>query len=270
MSKQLALAALIAASIPMMSQAQTAQAAFEVASVKPSPIGHGGVNGSCRGTDSRYTPGQASTAPPLGRCVIHDARLSHLVSIAFGIRAMDMIKSGPDWIARGDERFNIDAKVEDPSKATEAQLLKMLQALLVERFQMKYHLEPQEIPGLALTLGKGAPKLQATKSTEEGREFTSGGKDVFKPAPGAPTSIKMRKCSMAKLSDLLNMFSGTGNPVVDRTGLTGEYDFTLSWDENEGPTLATAIHEQLGLRLEATKVQQSLFVIDSAMRPAGN
>src|SRR5947199_1362829 len=127
-------------------------AAFEVASLKPRTTGVNGVHGGCHGIDSIYTPGQAVAAPPLGRCVIGDARLSHLVSIAWQTQTMDRIKSGPDWIASGDERFNVEAKAEDPTKTTEKQLLVMLQALLVERFHMKFHREPAEVPGFALTV----------------------------------------------------------------------------------------------------------------------
>src|SRR5204863_32463 len=92
---------------------------FEVASVKRSQSGANGVHGGCRGVDSVYTPGQAGAAPPLGRCVIGDARLSHLVNIAWRMQTMQLIKSGPDWIAGGDERFNVEAKAEDPATATE-------------------------------------------------------------------------------------------------------------------------------------------------------
>src|SRR6185369_11538191 len=92
---------------------------FEVASVKPSALSANGVHGGCHGIDSIYTPGQAQAAPPLGRCVIGDARLSHLVSTAWRIQTMDLIKSGPDWIAGGDERFNVEAKAERPTETTE-------------------------------------------------------------------------------------------------------------------------------------------------------
>jgi len=67
------------------------------------------------------------------------------------------------------------------------------------------------------------------------------------------------------LANLLSQI-GTGQ-VVDKTGLTGEYDFTLSWDETNGPALSTAVQEQLGLRFEPQKVPISMFVIDSAEKP---
>ena len=58
--------------------------------------------------------------------------------------------------------------------------------------------------------------------------------------------------------------------MVDKTGLDGEYDFTLNWDEDEGPTLRTAVEEQLGLKLEPQKVPVSVFVIESARKPSAN
>jgi uncharacterized protein (TIGR03435 family) len=240
--------------------------AFEVASVKPSVPGPNGVHGGCHGIDSVYTPGQAFAAPPLGRCVIADARLSHLVSIAWGIETMDLIKSGPDWIARGDERFNVEAKAEDSAKATEKQLLGMLQGLLIERFQLKFHREPVERSGFALKVAKNGPKLH--ESTRQDEDF-SFGPGQGKPAPGRPAAFIAHRMSMGSLVDLLSTFGGRG-PGIDQTGLQGVYDFTLKWDEDAGPTLDVALREQLGLRLESQKVPVSYFVIDSAQRPSAN
>jgi len=247
-------------------QSRPESPAFEVASVKPAVSGVNGVHGSCHGIDSVYTPGQVYAAPPLGRCVISDARLSHLVSIAWGMQTMELIKSGPDWIARGDERFNIEAKAEDSSKATEKQLLGMLQALLIERFQMKFHREPTERPGFALRIAKSGPKLHDSSRPDPDFSFGPG---QGKPAPGQPTTFIAHRMSIAKLVDFLSTFGGHG-PGIDQTGLQGVYDFTLHWDEDAGPTLDVALREQLGLRLEAQKVPVSYFVIDSAQRPSAN
>jgi len=240
--------------------------AFEVASVKRSPPGPNGVHGGCHGVDSIYTPGQAMAAPPLGRCVIGDARLSHLVNIAWEMQTMQLIKSGPDWIAGGDERFDLQAKAENPAQVTEKQLLAMLQALLVERFQMKFHREPSELPGFALTLAKDGSKLHESKSQDPDFSFGPG---QGKPARGQPVTINGRRFSMQKLVDLLASFGGRG-PGIDKTGLPGVYDFTLMWDDDAGPTLDVALREQLGLRLESQKVAVAYFVIDSAQRPSAN
>jgi uncharacterized protein (TIGR03435 family) len=242
-----------------------AQLAFEVASVKPAALGPYGVEGGCHGIDSVYTPGEKAEAAPLGRCVITHARLAHLVHIAWGLDTMLMIQSGPDWIQRGDERYNVDAKAEDPSKTTEQQLLTMLQNMLVERFQMKFHREPVEARGFALVIAKNGPRL--TPSTSEDADWTFGNQG--KPAPGAPVSVRARHFSMAELVKLLSTFGGQG-PGIDKTGLDKFYDFTLSWDDDAGPTLPTALREQLGLRMEPQKVEISNFIIDSAQRPSAN
>jgi uncharacterized protein (TIGR03435 family) len=70
---------------------------------------------------------------------------------------------------------------------------------------------------------------------------------------------------------LVSVLSGVRyGPGLDKTGLIGEYDFILTWDENAGPDLSTALREQLGLRLDAVKVPTSTFVVDSAQKPAAN
>jgi uncharacterized protein (TIGR03435 family) len=74
---------------------------------------------------------------------------------------------------------------------------------------------------------------------------------------------------MAMLVRFLSTFGGQG-PGIDKTGLDGVYDFTLSWDDDAGPTLPTVLREQLGLRMEPQKVPISNFVIDSAQRPSAN
>jgi len=241
---------------------QPAALSFEVASVKRSIPEAGGVTGGCRGVDSVYTPGEEP--PPLGRCVISNARLSHLVSIAWAIPGMQLIKSGPEWIAMGAERFDVVGKAESP-KVTERQLLTMLQNMIIDRFQMKFHREDVEQRGFALTVDKGGSKLRETTSQDTEIFMGPGGK----PQPGQPAHIRMQRYSMADLIRFLSTFGGHG-AGVDRTGLTGLYDFTLSWDDDAGPVLAVALREQLGLQMESTKVQNSYFVIDSARRPSEN
>ena len=253
--------ALSAFEAPVLSQPPQADASvtFEVASIKPATSGVNGVRGGCRGIDSAY----AADAPPLGRCVITDGRLSHLVGIAWDI-TMPMLKTGPDWIQRGDERFDVVAKAEYPAKTTEKQLLQMLQALLIERFQMKFHLESVQLPGFALRVAKGGSKLQPTKSEGSDISFGPGGK------PGSSAGMfKVRRCSTRELVRMLSLFGDRG-PGVDRSDLAGLYDFTLTWDNEAGPTLETALREQLGLRMESAKVTTSYFVIDSAKRPSEN
>ncbi|HEY4363238.1 MAG TPA: TIGR03435 family protein [Bryobacteraceae bacterium] len=250
--------------------AQTAAAdlKFEVASVKVAPEGRNGVRGGCRGIDSVYTPAQQAEAPPLGRCVITDARLSHLMGIAYGV-SMINLQTGPDWIQRGDLRFNVEAKAEDPAKTTEKDLRTMLQNLLVERFQLKFHNESSETSGFALSIAKNGPKLRASQASDMTLAFTGPkGEELGKPAPGIPLVMKAKKCTVVML---MNILSALGHgPGVDKTGLTGEYDFTLTWDDNGGPDLSTALREQLGLRIDTVKVPTTTVVVDSAQKPDAN
>lgn len=252
-----------AAHAPLMAAAPLT---FEVASVKPSGSGNNGVNGGCHGIDSVYGPSKAASAPPLGRCVIHDARLSHLSGIAYSLASMGLLKSdkGPDWAAMGTERFDVEAKAEDPTKATEAQLLQMLQSLLVERFKLKFHREDKDMQGFALVVAKNGPKLEKAKDDEVEPRLSGS----MKVREGEPITLNGRKCSMQMLTNLLSQ-RGEG-PVVDKTGLTGAYNFKLWWDDSATPSLFTALTEQLGLRLEPQKVPVSFFVIESAQRPSAN
>lgn len=238
-----------------------AQPAFEVASVKLSKAEGTGVRGGCHGIDSKYAPNEVASAPPLGRCVIRDGRLSHMVQIAYRLRSMSMIKGGPEWVW-GVERFNVDAKAEDP-KATEEQLLQMLQALLIERFDLKFHREIKEMQGYALVVGKNGLKLKEAKDTAVNASFSP----TFKPAPGQSNTLTARCYSMARLADLLTVF---WNPVADKTGLTGDYDFRLTWNDADGPSVFSAVQEQLGLKLEPQKVPLSYLIIDSAQKPSEN
>jgi len=260
-----------AAATALMGQPRPAATpvAFEVASIKVATSGVNGVRGGCHGIDSVYSPRQQAEAAPLGRCVITDARLSHLIGIAWGVSMMDL-KTGPDWIQRGDLRFNVQAKAEDPARTTEKQLLAMLQALLIERFQLKFHLEKTEVAGFALVVAKNGPKLQPSTASEMRLSLKDPtGKSIVKHGPGQPISMTAIKCPVPQLVSLLSAVGGHG-PGVDRTGLTGEYDFTLSWDDDAGPALSTALRDQLGLRMESAKVPVSTFLVDSAAQPGAN
>ena len=236
-----------------------AQSTFATASVRPgSP--DVGYKGGCRGIDYEYRPGYDFTAVPLGTCVITNGRLAHFVMLAWGIHGTQDIKSESDWIARGDYRYNIEAKLGDPNSATQQQLLGALQKLLVDRFQLKFHRETIHKAGFALVLAKSGTKLRDSTATRAGVAFPSG-----RPTPGRPASFGATRYSMEMLANFLTGVNAA--PVVDKTKLGGRYDFTLSWDDSAGISLSSALEAQLGLRLEPQSVPISLFVVDSAQKP---
>jgi uncharacterized protein (TIGR03435 family) len=235
-----------------------AQPRFEVATIKPAEPGNlKGYRGGCRGIDTK-TAGDAADIP-LGRCVVSDARLSHMITMAWSLKTISMIQNAPDWVIGTDERYNLQAKAED-QKATEAQLLEMLRALLVERFHLKYHREDREEGGYALVVAKGGPKMEKSSDTDVA---TLGPFNKANPT----ITISPRKASMASLAQFLSTF-GPGQ-VKDETGLDGLYNFHLTWNETEGPSVFSAI-QTIGLRLESRKVPVSYFVIESAQRPGAN
>ncbi|HVV43602.1 MAG TPA: TIGR03435 family protein [Bryobacteraceae bacterium] len=170
---------------------------FEAASVRPSTSGSNGVSGGCRGSDT--ISGGENRDIPLGRCVISAGRLSHLIAVAWQLNSMAMLHNAPDWVIGGDERFDIQAKAED-LRATEGQLLEMLQHLLEDRFQLKWHRENHEEHGF----NKGNPTV----------------------------TISPHKVSMAVLASFLSTF-GPGGTVADETGLKGDYNFTLTYNETD-------------------------------------
>jgi len=183
---------------------------------------------------------------------------------------MQNLSTGPDWIQRGDLRFDVNAKAEDPAKTTQERLLTMLQNLLVERFKLKFHYQTSEAAGFSLTVAKNGPKLRKSTSDEAKTLFTGPqSESILKPIPGRPISLTAQKFSMAMLTNLLAAIGQSG-PGIDNTGLSGEYDFTLSWDSDAGPALPTALRQQLGLQMNAEKVPVSTFVVDAAEKPSSN
>jgi uncharacterized protein (TIGR03435 family) len=139
--------------------------------------------------------------------------------------------------------------------------MRMLQPVLVERFHLMFHRETRHLPVLFLQKTRGGPRLQSA-STSEG-----GNVDVRKD------HIDAIHLAMDDFADILGDFV-TDRPVLNRTGLKGEYRFHVAFapsdDAAGAPTIFSALPEQLGLRLEAGKAPVELMVIDRAERPSEN
>ena len=192
-------------------------------------------------------------------------------NVPFGFERARVL-GGPEWL--NSEQYEIQGKIEDSlfaamQKMTSAQQREqvdlMEQALLRDRFGLKVHFETREMPGFALVIAKGGPKLTAAKDGEVSR-LTLGGNEMRATAMTLDQWIQ---------SPFLN-----GRAVVDQTGLKGAYDFTLTWSDQpigaeadsgaDAPSLSTAVQEQLGLKLVATKVPVEVIVIDHIEKPSEN
>jgi uncharacterized protein (TIGR03435 family) len=241
---------------------------FEVASVKQNKSGNG-VKGGCRGIDGQHGSNDVVAAVPLGRCQINAALLTHLIVIAYQFQIQNL-KGGPDWV-RNAPRFDIDAKAENPSTATEQQLLSMLQNLLADRFHLKLRRETQSVAGHTLVIAKNGPKLKEATGDRKGF-LRIAGAAIFKPDAIErrnldQNSMIAEKTSMSELAVALTNLPG-GGPVVDRTGLTGSYDLQLRWEPGE--SMSAVLQEQLGLKLEPAMLPVDILMIDSAEIPAEN
>jgi uncharacterized protein (TIGR03435 family) len=215
---------------------------FESASVKPA------VNGTTR----EGRPQGSIKATP-GYVVVSNSTLSECIQWAYSLSSYQV--SGPSWI--DSERYDISARAASP--APEAQLRLMLRPLLSERFRLEFHRETKTLPGYALLVAQGGPKL---------RESTAGGEPDMK----MNRSIVVAQAMPMEHFVTLLMRSGRG-PVVDLTGLVGRYDFTFDLAKYVTPdtppddmftALCQALQQELGLRVEARKLTLEVLVLDHA------
>ncbi len=188
-----------------------------------------------------------------------------LIKLAYGIHEKQ-IAGGPEWLEKN--HYDISGVPDVPGVPSFKQTREMYQKLLADRFHLVFHRETREIPIYALTIARGGPKLKPAGPEETMNTGNSGG-------PGERMT-KYRSMSMPNFA--LNMNLIEDRPVVDQTGLSGNFDFTLRWstdvahagDADAAPSLFTAVREQLGLRLDAVKGPAEVFVIDHVERPSEN
>jgi uncharacterized protein (TIGR03435 family) len=199
---------------------------------------------------------------PGGRFIAGNASLKLLISRAFGV-AEFQVERGSGWIDT--ERYDISAKADTPHEMSQEELRPCLQALLTERFQLKFHRGMKQGSVYSLLVGRNGSKL--TGHSGDGTAAISACNGDGKG------EITGRKVTMARLAQYLS--GQAGRPVIDNTGLGGEYDFRVEWSMQEatmpaGPSVFTALQEQLGLRLDATKGPVEIIVIDRVERPSAN
>ena len=198
-----------------------------------------------------------------GRLTAINVTLKRCIMGAYAV-GPNQIFGGPDWLDA--DRFEITAKAEQP--VGDQILMTMLQGLLAERFKLALHREAKPIEAYVLEVAKNGPKLE--KGDGQGARTSNGRGDIV-----------ATNATMDRFAEILSR--QTDLPVVNQTGLEGVFNLKLQWTpENarlatpadgagiDGPSIFTAIQEQLGLRLHAQKVPVEVLVIDHVEKPSEN
>jgi uncharacterized protein (TIGR03435 family) len=244
------------------SQSTEAPTKFEIADVHTSP--KGGIQFFNGGILQR------------GRYVAKNATMLDLISAAYGVEN-EKVQGGPTWLEK--DQFDVIAKA--PASMTTETVKPLLQALLAERFKLVVHTDTKPMPVFALTVGKGKPKLkEAASATDSGC--------VPRTEPPNPTQgiifVIVATChnmTMDAFAPLLRQYAGgyLTNPVVDLTGLKGNWDFEFRWSPRnllatagaDGISIFDAMDKQLGLKLAAQKTPMEVIVVDSVnQKPTDN
>jgi bla regulator protein blaR1 len=264
---------------------------FEVASIKPSAP----VSGNMMMVRIEMAPG--------GRFVASGVTLRMLLQQAYDVKDYQ-ITGGPGWIST--ERYDINAKADVPDLKRD-QVKILLQSLLAERFQLNFHRETKDLPIYNLVIGKSGHKLHKSEFQEQENPKPKEADAENVPRPGDEGAARPNQekrgammrmgrgsldVQMARITGLVNALGQLlGKPVIDQTGLQGNWDFKLEWTPDEtqrgmgpgggspdgpppgdasGPSIFTALQEQLGLRLESGKGPVETLAIDRVEKPSEN
>jgi len=245
---------------PPTPMAADAPAVFEVATIKPS---------------NPNTPGKLFTVK--GRQVITiNTSLSDLITFAYELHARQ-ITGGPEWTEK--EKYDITGQPEAQGTPSMVQLRAMVRQLLTDRFKLVFHRDKRDLSVYAIVVGPNGHKLTKNDTNPNG-------------LPGLLfRGLGVLPATNATIADLAGVMQTAvlDRPVVDKSGLAGRYDFTLRWtpdesqfaglgvqvpppsnDPNAPPGLFTAIQEQLGLKLDATRAPTEVLVIDRVEKPSEN
>ena len=186
------------------------------------------------------------------------------------------ISGGPEWL--GSDHYDITAVTPGESRPTRDEQMSMLRILLTDRFRLTIHREQKEFSIYTLNIAKNGPNLRtSTAPPDEPAALVS---TVYPQRVLLPA----RNATMREFASLLQR-AALDRPVIDKTGLTGRYDFDLEWAPDEtqfggdlqpapadaaAPPFFTAIQQQLGLRLEPAKGPIQAIVVDAIARPSEN
>lgn len=264
MVRQIAVAALILSASGMLAQSPTPRPtveAFEVATIKPVESGK---------KSARYITMQGNN-----RFIEKDYTLKLLIAAAYDLNPRT-ISGGPGWM--DSDHYDIAAVTPGDVRPSRDRQMTMLRGLLADRFKLTFHREQKVFSIYVLDIAKNGPKLKPSTAPRDAAPAlisTVYPQHVLLPA---------RNATMAEFASLMQR-AILDRPVVDKTGLSGKYDFDLDWapdesqfdgdvsaasDDAPSPPLFTAIQQQLGLRLKATKGPVEALVVDTVERPSAN
>jgi uncharacterized protein (TIGR03435 family) len=243
--------------------AKDADPAFDAASIKPADPGQRGRLFQMPGREFRAL----------------NASAGNLAEWSYGVHERQII-GAPAWFEA--DKYNITATPDLEGKPSVAQWQIMVQKLLADRFQLKFHRETRELPVYTITLAKGGPRL--TKSAGDPNAIGS----VLFPRGG---TMNARNASVADVAGGLQR-AVLDRQVVDQTGVQGKWDIVLQWrlegnqmqslgavprpvgdvnpDPDGPPDLVLALQDQLGLKLSAGKAMVEVLVVDHVEKPSGN
>ncbi len=239
---------------------EDANPAFEVATIKPTQEG------------THFTIHPTGS----GELIANDVSLAYLIKFAYEVSPRQITK-GPAWLDT--DKYDVKAKPDIEGQPSLKQMRVMVQKLLADRFQLKFHHEKLELPVYAVTVAKGGPKLTVNDTNPNGNPGYGGG-------PGG--GMRVINSTIAEfISFVLN--DAVALPVVDQTGLgSTRYNFVLKWTPDASqsgamppgpppadgadaaPDIFAAMQQQLGLKLESKKAPVDVMVIDHVEKPSPN
>ena len=230
--------------------AASADPAFEVAAIKLSDPANGSSGFQTRGH----------------RVIVLNETVESMMVFAYGVQPRQ-IAGAPGWVST--DHYDVSGFPDADGVPDVKQFRSMVRKVLGERFHLQMHEEQREMPVYALRVAKGGAKLAKAANPVENQPDQTGN-------DGAVSDYRFTNNSMTEFASFLQF--EMDRPVLDETGLAGRYDFELKWtrdtarqvETDTGPGMFTAVQEQLGLRMEATREPAKVLVIDRLERPSAN
>ncbi|HWF09845.1 MAG TPA: TIGR03435 family protein [Bryobacteraceae bacterium] len=212
-----------------------------------------------------------------GTISVMNMPLTDILSFVYDLHPHQIIGL-PAWATS--EKYDISAKAEGEGQPTRDQLTMMLRKLLAERFQLAVHDEQRELPVYTVNVAKGGIKISPNDPKTDPTKATTG--VIFR----GPGSVLLNNVTMDDFSKMLQQ-AALDRPVINQTGISGKYDFSLVWSPPQlaiaapnpnaltptadaPPDLYTAVQQQLGFRIDAAKLRIGVVVIDKVERPSNN